>query len=161
MNVPYILTNENHFPKTTSQLEFDYGLLTKLLRIIVAHGFLLSLSKLTRGIPPPIDKIGILTWKRLVILSQNVPCKTPLEFTTCKISHMCHCGFNFYLWKLKITYGLKTLYTTNFQLLECFCKFQPNDFTSTCTVIIKRGLHIISNFSPYLCTLPFSIARYI
>lgn len=35
--------HESHFPKTISQLEFDYALFKKLLRIIIAQDFLLSL----------------------------------------------------------------------------------------------------------------------
>ena len=33
------MTNENHFPKTISQWEFDYGLFTNLPRIIVTCDF--------------------------------------------------------------------------------------------------------------------------
>ena len=42
------LTNEKHFPKTTSQLEFHYGLLTNLPKIIIQiqKRYLTSLDKI-------------------------------------------------------------------------------------------------------------------
>ena len=49
------MTNEKHFPKTTSQWEFDYGLLTNLPRIIAAC-FLPSSFRLKRGILPLVTK---------------------------------------------------------------------------------------------------------
>ena len=42
--------------KTTSQWEFDYGLFTNLLRIIVSCDFSLSSFKLKKGILPLLSK---------------------------------------------------------------------------------------------------------
>ena len=39
------LTNEKHFPKTISQWEFNYGLFTNLLRIIIPQDFSRVYSK--------------------------------------------------------------------------------------------------------------------
>ena len=53
---PKTMTNEKHFPKTISLWEFDYGLFTNLLRIIVACDFFSSSFKLRRGILPLLTK---------------------------------------------------------------------------------------------------------
>ena len=50
MKVLSILTNEKHFPKTANQEEFNYGLFTKLPRIIVSRDFSPSSFKLKRRI---------------------------------------------------------------------------------------------------------------
>ena len=55
------MTNENHFPKTISQWEFDYGLFTNLPTIIVARNFSLSSFKLKRGILPLLTKYVLKT----------------------------------------------------------------------------------------------------
>ena len=51
-----ILTNESYFRKTISQLVFGYGLLPKLLRLIVFHELLPSLFKIKKGILSPSTK---------------------------------------------------------------------------------------------------------
>ena len=56
VNVLKILTSEKHFPKSKSQKEFDYGLLTKLPRVILADDFSLNSFKLKSGILPPLRK---------------------------------------------------------------------------------------------------------
>ena len=55
MNMLWILTNDN-FPKTISQLKFDYGLFTKLPRIIVAHDISSISFNLKRGILPSLAR---------------------------------------------------------------------------------------------------------
>ena len=84
------MTNEKDFAKTVIQLEFDLGLFTKVPRIIVANDFSPSSFKLKRGIlPDSLNKITILTWRLLVISSQNLFLLTNLfELTTCEISHI-------------------------------------------------------------------------
>ena len=51
-----ILTDEKYFPKTISQVEFNYSLCANLPRIIVACNFSPSSFKLKRGILPPPTK---------------------------------------------------------------------------------------------------------
>ena len=66
------MTNEKDFTKTVIQLVFDLGLFTKVPRIIVANDFSPNSFKLKRGIlPDSLNKINILTWRLLVISSQN------------------------------------------------------------------------------------------
>ena len=48
------LTNHKRAPKTMSQWEFDYGLITKLATAIVAYDFSPCSLKLGRGILPPL-----------------------------------------------------------------------------------------------------------
>ena len=52
VNALQTLTNENHFPKNTSQQDFGYGLLAKLLSLIVVRDFSPSSFKLKTGILP-------------------------------------------------------------------------------------------------------------
>ena len=60
LQVKIILTNEKNFLKTISQLEFDYALFKKLLRIIIAQDFLLSSLKV-KSYPTSLGKVCILT----------------------------------------------------------------------------------------------------
>ena len=52
VNALQTLTNENHFPKNTSQQDFGYGLLAKLPSLIVVRDFSPSSFKLKTGILP-------------------------------------------------------------------------------------------------------------
>ena len=52
VNALQTLTNENHFPKNTSQQDFGYGLLAKLPSLIVVRDFPPSSFKLKTGILP-------------------------------------------------------------------------------------------------------------
>lgn len=56
MKVLQILNEDKHFVKIMIQWEVDYVLLTKLLRITVAHNFLLSQFQLKGGAIPPLTK---------------------------------------------------------------------------------------------------------
>ena len=56
VNVLKILTNEKRFLKTISQWQFDYGLFTNLLRIVVTCDFSPSSFKLKRDILPLFTK---------------------------------------------------------------------------------------------------------
>ena len=62
------MTNEKHFLKTISQWEFDYGLFTNLLRIIVVCDFSPSSFKLT-----------YLSWQNRY-LTLKTTCKIKLKF---------------------------------------------------------------------------------
>ena len=89
------MTNEKHFPKTISQLQFDYGLFTNLLRTVKFTNFPPSSFKLKRPILPLLTKY--VSWLRnyLSYQAKNFLVNlTPKEFTPCKISHICHCTFN-------------------------------------------------------------------
>ena len=52
MNVIWILINEKDFTKAVTQQEFDWGLFTRLPRIIIACDFSQSLFKLQTILPP-------------------------------------------------------------------------------------------------------------
>ena len=52
VNALKTLTNENHFPKNTSQQDFGYGFLAKLPSLIVVRDFSPSSFKLKTGILP-------------------------------------------------------------------------------------------------------------
>ena len=57
------------FSENYKQWEFDYGLFTNLMRIIIPHDFSPSSFKLKRGNPTSPDKIRTLIRKLLVISS--------------------------------------------------------------------------------------------
>ena len=89
------MTNEKQFPKTISQLQFDYGLFTNLLRTVKFTNFPPSSFKLKRPILPLLTKY--VSWLRNYLPYQAkifLVSLTPKEFTPCKISHICHCTFN-------------------------------------------------------------------
>ena len=78
------------FSKTMSQWEFDYELFTNLPRIFVDCDFSQSSFKLRRGILP-LDKIRILTWKLLVISSENFSCELN-SLRTYSLQDICRCA---------------------------------------------------------------------
>ena len=56
VNVVQISTKDKSFPKSISQEEFDYGLLTELPRTIVTRDFSMSSFKLKSDILLPLTK---------------------------------------------------------------------------------------------------------
>ena len=86
------MANENHFPKTISQRDFDYGSFTNLPKIVKFTDFSPSSFKLERGILPLLTKYvyhvyqlgNYLSYQDKIFL-ENL---TPKEFTPSKLSHI-------------------------------------------------------------------------
>ena len=89
------MTNEKHLPKDKIQKEFDYGSFTNLSRIIFACDFFRVHSNSNEG-PTSLDKISSLTWKLLVISSQDFSCELNFqELSPCKMppeKHVTNCN---------------------------------------------------------------------